>query len=35
MTYEEVVKNAPGLMGGTLTIEELNQLRVEAGLRPK
>jgi uncharacterized Zn finger protein (UPF0148 family) len=35
MTYEEAVKNAPGLIGGSLTAEELNQLRVEAGLRPK
>jgi hypothetical protein len=35
MSYEEVLKNAPGLIGGSLTIEELNQLRMEAGIGPK
>ena len=35
LSYEEVLKNAPGLIGGSLTIEELNKLRVQAGLRPK
>ena len=35
LTYEEVLKNAPGLMGGFLTAEELNHLRMQAGLRPK
>jgi ribosomal protein S27E len=35
LSYEEVVKNSAGLVGGMLTIEELNRLRVEAGLDPK
>lgn len=35
ISYEEVVKNSPGLIGGSLTKEELNQLRVEAGLKPQ
>jgi hypothetical protein len=34
-TYEEVLRNAPGLIGGSLTPDELNRLRAEAGLHPK
>jgi uncharacterized Zn finger protein (UPF0148 family) len=35
LSYEEVVRNSAGLIEGILTIEELNQLRVDAGLDPK
>ena len=35
LSYEELIKNSAGLIGGILTMEELNQLRAEAGLDPK
>jgi hypothetical protein len=31
LSYEEVLTNAPGLVAGLLTADELCQLRIEAG----